>query len=348
MNSSKSGYCIALAVYLSPGLCVFMPFFEKCNVSASLACAFLISIIWTVAISIIFEKANFHRNNGFFCKTGSLFSSALAVLCVLLIMTQVIEVTCFIVGKGVSRQYYLLLSAGLLFAGIYLCTGGKNGIFRFCMTGIIPLTALAVFLVLPFWSTQDIMTDFNSVQTSFSNSILCGIKGGIILSFDISMFLLCFHDTAKKQHNLLSLNVISLTAAFLYTLFCVICVYLLFGTNLTRSLTYPLFAQTKAFGSFDTTEAVSAVAIFAFIAKSAVYVRCAAKVIKNAFFSQKMTSAKKISVIIFLFVPLIFLPFLLFSLGNEYGKYQFMIYPATAISAVIFTLLTIFEKMENE
>ena len=346
--SKTTQYYIVLTSYISLSFAIFTPMFNSRNLPIRLFFCFLSAFIYAIAISFLFSKNVHAKNtNGIFAKILSVIAALESVFCVLLLMTEVIKDTSRIAGRGVNKEYYLLLSLFILAVCLYLCFNSEKGIYRFCCISVLPLILFAVSCLLAHFTVREITADFIDFSAHFFvDDAVKGIFSGLFLSADISIFLYCFHSIACDRRHSTKLCLLSLITAFGFWCLCIISVYTAFGKNLIILLSDPFYALTKAFDGFDTTEILSAVRIFAFVIKSSVYIYSASLALKRAFFCQKACALKVIIPVLFLAVPAIYRPFLLFS-KSSYGSLQHLIYISVITLSFCFIILLFFRKKQN-
>ncbi len=346
-GSQKLYFYVSLTAFLFLNFAIFNPLL-KCDLpfTGHFLCL-ITALLCSYFVCVIFARNSFFSNSGTaISKILSPLCAALSIFCVVLLMTQVISETCFIVGKGVSTSYYFIMSLCLLFCCFITCSKGKNAIFRFCCISASAVILFTVVCFLPFTAIKDISTDLFTFQrdNKLLQSAFWGAISGLFLSFDCAVFFYCSQNSFAKDSSLTKITLLSVITAFILLLCTNGCVYLILGKELTLSLNRPYFALAKCFRGFDLTEIVPAIAIFAFIAKCPVYLCSASIAVKNAFFPSSPSKPKAVLYVIFLSIPAIYLPFLLFGQGYSYGALQPLIYPALPVMSLLFVLLHIFEK----
>ena len=348
ISSQKLQFSICFTCYVFLGFAIFNPIFYSKNPIISFVACILTSTITVCTVAFLHFKGKvLSFNNSILSKSFSCLCSVLGILSVLLLMTQVIKDTCYIAGKGVSKEYYLLLSLALLGVSLYLCFNTEKGIYRFCFLSAVPILIFIISSVLPFFTVKGVVIDVQlSLSDSVAKAIKNGIIGGLFLSIDTSVFFYCFSNYMKEQVIKTRHAVTCLIYPLLLWSICIFCVYALFGKNTVLLLQDPLYALTKSYGGFDITESLSSLRIFAFIIKSSVYIYSCSMCIQKAFFSEKKHALKIIIPCLFSAVPLIYLPYIFIS-SDSYGKFQGLIYPSVILLSLFFIFANIFEKKEN-
>lgn len=348
-SSKRLQFYITLTCYIFLSFGIFCPVFTAKNFTASLIVCFATAVIYALIISKAFSiQPFFKKDNCIIHKLLSVAAAFFSISAVLLLMTEVVKDTCFIAGRGVSREYYLMLSAMLLASSLYLCFNSEKGIYRFTFIGIASVLIFTVASVFPIFTVKQAVFDFyKATDSSVKSTVLDGIKAGLFLSCDISVFLYCFKDCFCFDKGYSRLTGYSVITAFILWCIPIFSTLIIFGRNLTAALHDPLYALTKAFGGFDITELLSALRIFSFIIKSSVYVYSASICIKRAYFASKKHALKVIIPIIFATVPAVFLPFIIIGASDSYGKFQSLIYPCVIILSLIFVIFILLRKKED-
>ena len=355
-TDKKLCYYITMSCYIFLSFAVFTPVFNSKNITVSLLLCLITSLLTVTGLSFLFGtdlsdkgKSAFpteKNRHGLLNRALSVTACASGLFSVLLIMTQVIKDTCYIAGKGVSKEYYLAFSTALLAVSLYLCFNNEKGIYRFCITASVPVLIFVISALLPLFTVKNIVFDlFETAGQSITSNALKGCYYGLFLSFDISVFLYCFRECTGFSKASIKLGTSSVITAFVLWCICIASANLIFGKNLTFLFSDPLYALTKAFDGFDVTETLSAIRIFAFIIKSSVYLYSCALIIKNAFFKKANSPLKKILCTIYLIIPTVYLPFLITS--SDFGKLQHLVYPSVIIMSALFTLNGILQKNKN-
>ena len=305
------------------------------------------SVAASLFICIIYRKeCHISSTSTVLHKFLSVLCAVFAVLCTLLLMTQVIRDTCFIVGRGVSTGYYFLLSLSLLTTSFALCSAGSRSILRFCCISAPVFMLFTVLCFLPFTAVKGISHDILTFQGggNLLQSALCGIVSGLMLASDTAILFYCAKQSITIDLTVTKITVLSVITAFFLLLCQNGCVYLIFGRKLTLLLAKPVYALTKCFKGFDLTEIVPAAGIFAFIAKCSVYLGFASSSVCSAFGCNTKKQKRTAASIIFLAVPAIYLPFLLSENSFYYGSLQHLIYPLIPLMSLFFIIKHIFEK----
>lgn len=346
--TKKVNFIITLSCYIFLSFAIFNPLFSRNDFTLTLFFCIVTSCVTLIVLCFTKKKCIYLiKQSSVLAKVLSVLATISAVFSVLLLMTEVIKDTCYIAGKGVSREYYLFFSLALLSLSLYLCFNSEKGIFRFCFLSCIAVLIFTFSALLPFFSVKGIIFDFHiGMNTSVISSLKCGILYGLFLSFDVSVFLYCFSKYASLKNSGSRWVITALFCAIIVWIINYLCAYLVFGKNLVIQLHDPLYALTKTFGGFDITETLSALRIVAFIIKSSIYLYSCSLLIKKAFFSKYAHSLKVILPAVFLLIPSIYLPFL-FLWDDSYGKMQEIIYPSVIIMSGIFAIIVCFSKKQD-
>lgn len=355
-TDKKLCYYITMSCYVFLSFAVFTPVFNSQNITATLLFCFITSLLTVSGLSFLFGKAlpdkvkssfpTEKNRHGLLNRALSVITCLSGLFSVLLIMTQVIKDTCYIAGKGVSKEYYLGLSAALLAVSLYLCFNSEKGIYRFCITASVPVLIFVISALLPLFTVKNIVFDlFATVPHSTIKEAFKGCYYGLFFCLDISVFLYCFKECTGFSRPSVRLGIFSVITAFMLWCICIVSANLIFGKNLIFLFSDPLYALTKAFDGFDITETLSAIRIFAFIIKSSVYLYSSALSIKNAFCKKAHPSLKKILCSIYVTIPIIYIPFLITT--TDFGKLQHLVYPSVIIMSALFTLSGILQKNKN-
>ena len=347
-STKNANFIICLSCYIFLSFAIFNPLFSRTDFALTLFFCIVTSAATIILFFLLNKKCSKKmKESSTLAKVLSVLATISGVFSVLLLMTEVIKDTCYIAGKGVSREYYLFFSLALLSVSLYLCFNSEKGIFRFCFLSIIPILIFTFSALLPFFSVKGIIFDFYTrANESVISPLKCGIIYGLFLSFDVSVFLFCFSKHAKFKNLGTRWVITALFCSIIVWCINYLCVYLIFGKNLVLELDDPLYALTKSFHGFDITETLSALRIIAFIIKSSVYLYACSLLIKKAFFSRHAHSLKIILPVVFALIPLVYLPYLLIS-HESYGKMQEIIYPSVIIMSGIFTVIVCFSKKQE-
>lgn len=341
--SRKIQLYTAFITYFLSGFFIFTPLFDSDCTPPSFLISTAISIIVFELSLFFFSRENkTKRNNGsVFYHTLCFLCVLLGVFCSLILITQVIHDISYSTGRYISSFYYVCSCLVLLFISFYSCLGKEKGIFRFCSVCslafliIIPVCYFCFFSTTLTFSTFPLISDNSTLYLQIKS----GVFSGMMLSCDICVFLYAFSDFISnvkkaKKH----LRIAFAICTFLIFSFCV-CTLLAFGQELTFGISNIPFSLIKLVPGIDLTELLSAVKIISFTVKSSLYICSTSKSIEKSFKASKKKAYFLSSLIQYLLIPIIFIPFSVVPDILPYGALQKYIYPLSFLFGIL-TLIT--------
>lgn len=333
---------ISYSVYILSGFLIFSPIHKSQNIPLSLFCAAAVSLILLLLMLRIFSITNSIYTNIVFARALSICAALFSLFASLMLLTEIIKDTAYIANRGVSLLYYTAIAIAVLFVSFSLSIGGSKGIMRFYTLSIIPFALLLFTIFFSLFTTKGISVYRLYDSTALSAPIITGLRSGIFYTLDTSVFIFSFREqistnkgTLPKKQMLLG-YLISYTFIFIYNIFT----HLIFG-SLTFQISDADYALVKLIRGIDLTEIISAVRIISFLIKASLYIYLSSKCIYISFPKVKQNT---VIILVYLLIPASFLLVSLFDKSLEYGAFQHLIYPVTAIMSILFTAVYFFTK----
>ncbi len=335
-DSTSIQTVISYTAFVLSGFLIFSPIHKSQNLPLSLLCAAAVSFLLLLLILRIFMPSKKTVKKPKSCRISAISASLFSLFAVLMLLTEIIKDTAYIANRGVNLFYYTSTAIAVLLVSFALCIGRAKGIFRFCILSIIPFGILLFTIFFALFTTKGIITDISPDKGFELSSIITGLRSGIFYAIDTSVFLFAFKEQIFKEDNFQKKQIflgylISYSFIFIYNIFTV----LIFG-NLTSKISDPDYALIKLIRGFDLTEIITAVRIVSFLIKSSVYIYLSSKCISEAFPKPK---EKAVTAGLYILIPVTFLFLSAFDKSLEYGAFQHLIYPVTAILSILFAVI---------
>lgn len=335
--------------FLLSGMFIFSPLHKAQNITVSLisllitALLFLLLIIYFINLkhSILFKKS--HSLLSLICCIFSTFAS-------LMLITEIIKDVAYVADRGISLYYYIILMLAILTVDLYLSLSSEKGMFRFLILSFIPFILL--FLMIPFCfitTKTAVLDNFFSHSSAYFQSAILGIKTGIFLASDSSVFVMCFRNQiCNKDYKLPVKSLISgLLISFMLIAIYNIITVMVFGNKLTQSIDDPDYAIIKLIPGIDVTESISVIRIVSFLIKASVYISFSSKALSRTILNGKITH-KSITLILHILIPVIVITLAYFDPKLGYGAFQHMILPIVAGLSLVAVFISDSIMKKNE
>lgn len=348
-NGKSIQASVAFTVFLLSGTMIFSPLHRSANIFITLITAFITGILCTSIALRISSKKDF---DSYFSKPKLLIfgflSSLLSTASCLIMLTETIKDVSFIANRGISFIYYSFIAISILSVSYYLSCNTQKGIFRFCIPAAIPFLILFSVIFFSFSEAGIYIKNlkFGTDSSTIISSFFCGITMGLFFFSDTFIFIYCFKDCISfnsgkiMKKSIYTGFIVAMLALSLYGTVT----FLVFGRNLTNTLSDPDYALIKLIPGLDMTELISALRIIAFIIKSSVYIFSSSNLLSRLFEKQKKANTI-ICAVLYGAIPPIFVAAYFSAKSLGYGAFQDLIYPLTTTLGTLYLfIISAFKK----